>query len=66
MFQTKLVDKIKTQIVMFSNLLKKIIPFMRWCGKKYGRTRQVTDENMEYIFLYHVGQLRLQTHTQNT
>jgi len=32
MFQTEIVEKIKTHF-MFGNLLSRIVPFMRKCGK---------------------------------
>jgi hypothetical protein len=31
---------------MFNNLLPKLVPFMRYCGKRNGRARQATDDNM--------------------
>ena len=30
---------------MFNNVFPKIVSFMRKCGKKYGKARQVTDDN---------------------
>ena len=49
MFQTKAVEKLKTQILFsvpffFSS---KIVPFMRECGK-YCRAGQATDDNMAH------------------
>jgi len=33
MFQTKVAEKMKTQLFMLSNFLSKIVPFVRECGK---------------------------------
>jgi len=33
MFQTKLVEKIKTHIFIFNNFIPKVVPFVRKCGK---------------------------------
>ena len=44
MFQTKVVEKIKTHI-LYSISFQKIVQFMRYV-EKYGTARQVTDDNM--------------------
>jgi hypothetical protein len=43
MFQQKVAEKFKTQVLGPITFFSKILPFMRKCGKKYGRARQVTD-----------------------
>jgi len=43
MFQTKLVEKIKTRFI-FSGFLPKIVPFMEKCGI----ARQATDNSMAH------------------
>jgi hypothetical protein len=44
MFQTKVVEKIKTHLV-FKIIFPKIVPFFRKV-KKYDRARQTIDENI--------------------
>ena len=46
MFQQKVAEKFKTQVLGPITFFSKILPFMRKCGKKYGRARQVTDDNL--------------------
>jgi hypothetical protein len=48
MFQTKVVEKIKTHILCSVTFLPKIVPFMRQSGEKYCRAVQATDENMAH------------------
>ena len=47
MFQTKIVEKIKTQILYSMILSPKIVPFMIECGKIF-RAGQATDDNMAH------------------
>jgi len=46
MFQTNLVEKIKTHF-MFNNVFPKIVPFISQRGK-YSRAGQVTDDSMAH------------------
>ena len=46
MFQTKVVEKIKTHFV-FSNFFPKFVPFMRYV-EKYCRAGQATDDKMAH------------------
>jgi len=45
MFQAKVVEKTKTHLRFNKFFPPKIVPFMRLCGKKYGRVRQATGGN---------------------
>ena len=45
MLQTKVVEKIKTHIFMFSNFLQKLF-HLRDNVKKYGTARQAADDNI--------------------
>jgi len=45
MFQTKFVEKSKIYFI-FHNRFPKIVPFMRFCWKKYGRAGEVADGNV--------------------
>jgi hypothetical protein len=38
--------KVQNTSFRSNNFFPKILPFMRKCGKKYGRARQVTDDNV--------------------
>jgi hypothetical protein len=62
MFQTKVTEKFKTQVLGPINFFPKILPFMRKCGKKHGKARQVTDDDVirkateihpEYLTFWH-------------
>jgi len=44
MFQTKVVEKIKTHISYSLTFPPKIVPFMRYCGK-YGRVGPAAEDN---------------------
>jgi len=64
MFQTKVVEKIKTHfmsnnLIFFSN----IVLFFRYV-ETYGITGQATDDNMS-LGAFHAGKLSLQTRTRN-
>jgi hypothetical protein len=45
MYQTKVVENVKTHILGSTFLFSKTVPFMRQCGK-YGRVGQATDDNI--------------------
>jgi hypothetical protein len=45
MFQTKVVEKIKTHILCSITFFPKIVPFMRYV-EKYGTASQATDDNI--------------------
>jgi len=60
-FQTKLVETIKTHILCSIIFFPKIVPFTRWDNvEKYCRSVQDTDDNIA-----RTGYLRLQTHTED-
>jgi len=61
MFQTILLEKIKTNYTLNTEFLKSCL-FLD-IVEKYGRAGQATDGNMSYAL--HSGYQRLQTHTQN-
>ena len=48
MFQAKVVDKIKTYILLSVSFSSKIVPFMRDKVGKYGTAGQATEDNMAY------------------
>jgi hypothetical protein len=48
MFDTKVVEKIKTHILCSVNFFSKIAPFMRKCENKNCRAGQATDDNMAH------------------
>ena len=56
MFQTKVVEKIKTDILCSVTFLKKIVPFLKklcllWSNvKKYCRAGQPTDDSMVHAY----------------
>jgi len=61
MFQTTVVEKIKTHILLF---------FFKSCSLwdnlwKYGRAGQATDDNKIGASVLHAGWQGMQTHTQN-
>ena len=48
MFQTNVVQKIKTHILCSVTFFPKIVPFMRYCGKNIVRAGEATDDNMAH------------------
>jgi len=44
MFQSKVVEKLKTHILCSKTFCPKIIPFMKLCGKKFGTATEATDD----------------------
>jgi len=49
MFQTKVVEKIKTHILYSTTFSENYDVYGIMWKKKYGRTRQVTDENTAHV-----------------
>jgi hypothetical protein len=46
MFQTKVAEKFKTQVLGPITFSQKYYHLWKKCGKKYGRARQVTDDDV--------------------
>jgi len=68
MFPTKVIEKIKTLISCVIFFSPEIVTFMRkYGGKKYGRARQDTDDNIKQRmrFACWINETRIQPHTQN-
>jgi len=49
MFHTKVLEKNQNIHFMFNNFFSKIVLFMSYV-EKYGRCKQVTDDNMAHAF----------------
>jgi len=57
----KYVERIKTHFSGSATFFRKLMIFMRLCGKIF-RAREATDDNRAHA-IFHVGYPRLQTHT---
>jgi hypothetical protein len=66
MFQTKVVEKIKTHILCSITFFPEIVPIMKNV-EEYGRARLATDENVlrRMRFARQITKARIQTHTQH-